>query len=100
MDTDKPSILARGVEEAVRVLCEHWGFDVDHDATEDVIAAHDDARRDATDAGDGFVPEVDDAEATKREALRVLLDHAETLHENAKQNPVRQTITRPPTRPV
>ena len=116
----KPSLIARGVEHAIRRLCELWGYDWEdgetslpdaddlqpvageldvpdeepdpNAATVELAAVDPDAEPDLELTADD-----DDAHARAihREAIRHLLEVAEELHENA-----RAAERRPPSRPV
>jgi hypothetical protein len=114
--------LARGVEEAIRVLCDLWGYQVsDEPAGNDLdsvageldvepevdpnaeTAELADIELDVDGDGDAdlFVaaPMGDDDEAAlKREALRALSEHAVALRSD--DTPTDGPTTRPPRRPV
>lgn len=118
-DPSKPSIIARGVEQAIRALCELWGYELDEKTAlpdaddlqpvsgelevEDDVTPSDaptvelDAEALADD--DGMPPldirDTSEAEAIHREAIRHLLELAEDLHQQAAES-----MGRPPTRPV
>ena len=120
----KPSLIARGVEHAIRRLCELWGYDWEDEATSlpdadnlqpvagelDVPDEQPDPNAEtveletvdldaepASDLDRMLREDEEDAHARAihREALRHLLEVAEELHENA-----REAARRPPTRPV
>jgi hypothetical protein len=120
-DTSNTETLARGVEEAIRVLCDLWGYPIDEapDGNDlppvagelDVEPEVDPNAQTAELAdidldtdGDGdpdlFVaaPMADDDEADlKREALRALAEHAASLR---AVTPPDGIPSRPPRRPV
>lgn len=119
-DPSKPSIIARGVEHAIRSLCELWGYAIDEETAlpdaddlqpvageieaspdEDTSSGPNAAERIDTDElgvdeDEGVAAREDDIEAAvHREALRHLLEVAEELHAHA-----REPGARPPSRPV